>query len=276
MSRPAPLRSFAGKVAVVTGGGSGIGRALALRLAREGARVVVADIDEADAAETAHQATAAGGEAIAFRTDVTDREAVEALAEAVFARYGATHVLCNNAGVVVYGGLEAATWRDWQWVLGVNLWGVIHGLLAFVPRMIARGAGGHVVNTASMAGLVASRGLGVYTTSKYAVVGLSEALARDLAPHGIGVTVVCPLGVATRIREAERHRPTPLRNAPPAPPAAEVTLIGRTLDPDTVAAQTVAAVQAGELYVLTHDEGLEPLRRRFARIEAAARRRPPV
>jgi NAD(P)-dependent dehydrogenase (short-subunit alcohol dehydrogenase family) len=260
----------------VTGGGSGIGRALALALAREGARVAVADIDEAAAAETARQAAAAGGEAIALQTDVADREAVEALADAVFARYGATHVLCNNAGVVVYGGLEAATWRDWQWVLGVNLWGVIHGLLAFLPRMIAQGPGGHVVNTASMAGLVASRGLGVYTASKYAVVGLSEALAKDLAPYGIGVTVVCPLGVATRIREADRNRPAALRNAPATPPAAEVALIGRTLDPDAVAAQTLAAVRARELYVLTHDEGLESLRRRFARLEAAARRRPPV
>lgn len=276
MRGPAALPSFAGRVAVVTGGGSGIGRALALALAREGARVAVADIDEAAAAETARQAAAAGGEAIALQTDVADREAVEALADAVFARYGATHVLCNNAGVVVYGGLEAATWRDWQWVLGVNLWGVIHGLLAFLPRMIAQGPGGHVVNTASMAGLVASRGLGVYTASKYAVVGLSEALAKDLAPYGIGVTVVCPLGVATRIREADRNRPAALRNAPATPPAAEVALIGRTLDPDAVAAQTLAAVRARELYVLTHDEGLESLRRRFARLEAAARRRPPV
>ena len=118
-----------------------------------------------------------------------------------------THLLCNNAGVVVHGGLESATWQDWQWVLGVNLWGVIHGLLAFVPRMIAGGEGGHVVNTASMAGLIASQGLGVYNTTKYAVVGLSETLAKDLRPHGIGVTVVCPMGVATRIREADRNRP---------------------------------------------------------------------
>jgi NAD(P)-dependent dehydrogenase (short-subunit alcohol dehydrogenase family) len=270
------LDGFAGKVAVVTGGGSGIGRALALALAREGARVVVADVDEAGAAETARQAAASGAEALALRADVADREAVERLAETVFSRYGATHVLCNNAGVVVYGGPETATWRDWQWVLGVNLWGVIHGLLAFVPRMIAAGQGGHVVNTASMAGLVASRGLGVYATSKYAVVGLSETLAKDLEPHGIGVTVVCPLGVATRIREAERSRPLALRNeeAPPAGPA--VTLIGRTLAPEAVAAQTLAAVRAGELYVLTHEEALEPVRRRFARIAAAAERRPRV
>jgi NAD(P)-dependent dehydrogenase (short-subunit alcohol dehydrogenase family) len=270
------MPSFAGKVAVVTGGGSGIGRALALGLARDGARVVVADVDEADAAETVRLMAAIGASGFAVRTNVAERGEVEALADRVFDRYGATHVLCNNAGVVVHGGLEAATWEDWQWVLGVNLWGVVHGLLAFVPRMIAGGEGGHVVNTASMAGLIASQGLGVYNTSKYAVVGLSETLAKDLRPHGIGVTVVCPMGVATRIRAADRNRPAALRRAPGAPGEGEITLIGRTLDPGEVAARTLAAVRSGELYVITHDEALEPLRRRFQRLEDAARRRPEV
>jgi NAD(P)-dependent dehydrogenase (short-subunit alcohol dehydrogenase family) len=208
------------------------------------------------------------------RRHVADRRQVEALADRVFDRYGATHILCNNAGVVVHGGLEAATWEDWEWVVGVNLWGVVHGLLAFVPRMIAGREGGHVVNTASMAGLIASQGLGVYNTTKYAVVGLSETLAKDLRPHGIGVTVVCPMGVATRIRQAGRHRPRALQNAPSAREGSEMTLIGRTLDPDDVAAQTLAAVRTGALYVITHDEALEPLRRRFQRLENAVRRRP--
>jgi len=270
------VTTFTGKVAVVTGGGSGIGRALTLALAREGARVVVADVDEADAAETVRQVTAAGAEGLAIRADVADRRQVETLADRVFDRYGATHILCNNAGVVVHGGLEAATWEDWQWVVGVNLWGVVHGLLAFVPRMIAGGEGGHVVNTASMAGLIASQGLGVYNTTKYAVVGLSETLAKDLRPHGIGVTVVCPMGVATRIRQAGRHRPAVLRNAPSAREGSEMTLVGRTLDPDDVAAQTLTAVRTGALYVITHDEALEPLRRRFQRLEDAIRRCPQV
>ena len=270
------MTGFAGKVAVVTGGGSGIGRALTLALAREGARVVVADVDEADARETVRLAAAAGAEGLAVRTDVAERHQVEALADRVYERFGATHVLCNNAGVVVHGGLEAATWEDWQWVVGVNLWGVIHGILAFVPRMIAGGQGGHVVNTASMAGLIASQGLGVYNTTKYAVVGLSETLAKDLRPHGIGVTVVCPMGVATRIRQAGRNRPAALRSAASAAGASEITLIGRTLDPDDVAAQTLAAVRDGELYVITHEEALEPLRRRSRRLEDAARRRPQV
>jgi NAD(P)-dependent dehydrogenase (short-subunit alcohol dehydrogenase family) len=270
------VKSFAGKVAVVTGGGSGIGRALALALARDGARIVVADVDEADGGETVRLAAAAGAEAMAVRTDVADRRQIEVLADRVYERFGATHVLCNNAGVVVHGGLDAATWEDWQWVMGVNLWGVVHGLLAFVPRMIAGGEGGHVVNTASMAGLIASQGLGVYNTTKYAVVGLSETLAKDLRPHGIGVTVVCPMGVATRIRQAGRNRPAALRGAPGADGASEITLIGRTLDPNDVAAQTLAAVRDGELYVITHEEALEPLRRRFRRLEDATRRRPQV
>ena len=156
------MKSFAGKVAVVTGGGSGIGRALALALARDGARIVVADVDDADAGETARLAAAAGAEAMAVRTDVADRRQVEGLADRVYERFRRDHVLCNNAGVVVHGGLEAATWEDWQWVMGVNLWGVVTACWRSCARMVAGGEGGHVVNTASMAGLIASQGLGVY------------------------------------------------------------------------------------------------------------------
>src|SRR5436309_1240238 len=162
--------------------------------------------------------------------------------------------------------LETATHRDWQWVLGVNLWGVIHGVEAFVPRMIARGEPAHIVNTASMAGLIASKGLGVYNTSKYAVVGLSETLVKDLKPHRIGVSVLCPLGVETRIRDSERSRPAALRNER-AERAEPMQLIGRHLSPETVADMVLAAIHANELYVITHDESLEPLRRRFERME---------
>ena len=252
--------------AVVTGGASGIGRAMAFALARDGARVVVADVDDRGMDEVVHQIAARGGEAVAIRTDVSDRAQVEALAARAFEAFGGVHVLCNNAGVVTHGGLEAATHRDWQWVLGVNLWGVIHGIEAFVPRMIAQKAGGHIVNTASMAGLIATRGLGVYNTSKYAVVGLSETLAKDLKPYRIGVSVLCPMGVETQIRAAARNRPESLRNAQDV--AAEpVELIGRTLAPETVAEMVMAAIREDRLYVITHDEGLEPLRRRFERME---------
>lgn len=267
------MDSLRERVAVVTGGGSGIGRALCTLFAREGARVVVADVEEAAAAATESAIAAAGGDALAVRADVSDLASVQALAERAMARYGAVHVLCNNAGVALHGGLGQMTHRDWQWVLGVNLWGVIHGLEVFLPRMIEGGQGGHIVNTASMAGLIASQGLGVYNTSKYAVVGLSETLAKDLRPYGIGVSVLCPLGVTTRIGESARNRPPALTN-PVEKAAAPIELIGRALDPDTVAGMVWAAMRANQLYVITHDEGLEPLRRRARRLEEAVLHRP--
>jgi NAD(P)-dependent dehydrogenase (short-subunit alcohol dehydrogenase family) len=266
--------SLEGRVAVITGGASGIGRALAERLAREAVKIVVADVDDVGLEAVVTAIRGRGGEALAVRTDVTDLAQVRALADRAFDAFGRVHILCNNAGVAVWGSLESATHRDWQWVLGVNLWGVIHGLEAFLPRMIAQREGGHVVNTASMAGLVATRGLGIYNTSKYAVVGLSETLVKDLKPHGIGVSVLCPMGVATRIRESDRHRPATLRND--ALTAAEpVELMGRTLAPETVAEMVVNAIRDDRLYVITHDEGLEPLRRRFQRLEHDLRARKP-
>ena len=268
------LESLSGRTAVVTGGASGIGRALALALTRAGARVVVADLDEPRMAEVVAAIRRMGGQAIAVPTDVSELTQVEALADRAFSTFGKVHVVCNNAGVALWGGLETATHRDWQWVLGVNLWGVIHGVEAFVPRMIAQKEPGHIVNTASMADLIASQGLGVYNTSKYAVVGLSETLAKDLRPYGIGVSVLCPLGVDTRIRESERNRPGGLRND--APGSAEaMTLIGRTLTPEVVAEMVLAAIRDNRLYVITHEEGLEPLRRRFQRMEQAILERTP-
>ena len=260
------MDSFKGKVAVVTGGGSGIGRALALAFAREGARVVLADVDESAMDGVAGEARALGVDALAVRTDVSELASVQALAERAWQTFGGVHVLCNNAGVALWGGLERATHQDWQWAMGVNLWGVIHGVETFVPRMIAGGEPGHVVNTASMAGLIASQGLGVYNTTKYAVVGLSETLAKDLKPYRIGVSVLCPMGVQTRIRESERSRPAALRNAQ-GPAGSEVELIGRYLPPERVADMVLDAIRRDELYVITHDEGLEPLRRRFERMQ---------
>jgi NAD(P)-dependent dehydrogenase (short-subunit alcohol dehydrogenase family) len=261
---------LAGRVAVVTGGGSGIGRAMVDRFAREGAKVVVADVDERALAAVVTSVRARGGEALGVRTDVTELASVQALADRAFAAFGKVHVLCNNAGVALWGGLATATHRDWQWVLGVNLWGVIHGVEAFVPQMIAQKAPGHIVNTASMAGLVATRGLGIYNTSKYAVVGLSETLAKDLRPHGIGVSILCPMGVATQIRASERNRPADLKNDTASAPE-PVELMGRTLVPETVADLVLGAIHANRLFVITHEESLEPLRRRAERLEQAAR-----
>ena len=263
------MDSVRDKVAVVTGGASGIGREMCRSFARAGARVVVADLDDAGMAETAAAVKQEGGAAITVRTDVSRLSEVQALAERAYSEWGAVHVLCNNAGVSVHGGLESATHRDWEWVIGVNLWGVIHGIEAFVPRMVARGEPGHIVNTASMAGLIASQGLGVYNTTKYAVVGLSETLQKDLRPYDIGVSVLCPMGVATAIGKSERNRPPELQNPERSARTDEFTLIGRTLSPSHVAERVLRAVLGNRLYVITHEEGLDPLRRRFQRMERA-------
>ncbi len=263
------METFTDKTAVVTGGASGIGRALCLAFARAGARVVVADVDEAGMATTVADVAAAGSRAVAVNTDVSRLGDVEALADRAFKEFSAVHLLCNNAGVAVHGGLESASHKDWEWVMGVNLWGVIHGIEAFLPRMIAQKQPGHIVNTASMAGLIASQGLGIYNTTKYAVVGLSETLQKDLRPHNIGVSVLCPMGVATNIHDSERSRPAHLKGAGGGARGGEVTLIGRTLSPEHVAERVLRAIRANRLYVITHQEGLAPLRRRFERMEQA-------
>src|SRR5678815_1966745 len=263
------MESLTGKVAVVTGGASGIGRARSLAFSREGARVGVSDLDDAGMADTVAEVARAGSAAVAVRTDVSRLEQVQALADRAFAEMGAVHVLCNNAGVALWGGLESATHRDWEWAIGVNLWGVIHGVEAFVPRMIAQHVPGHIVNTASMAGLIASQGLGVYNTTKYAVVGLSETLQKDLRGYGIGVSVLCPMGVKTAIRQSDRNRPAALRNAMTEREGGAVELIGRYLPPEHVAARVLRAIYANRLYVITHEEGLTPLKRRFERMAQA-------
>ena len=199
-----------GKVAVVTGGGSGIGAALARAFASQEMDVVVADVDVAGAEKVAADVRAVGRRALAVPTDVSKLASVEALAERTWDELGGCHVLCNNAGVMVIGALESRSIEDWEWVLGVNLWGVIHGVQAFVPRMLAQPGEKHIVNTGSTAGLMPTPGVGVYATAKYAVVGLSEHLRLDLARHAIGVSVLCPGGVQTQILRSERNRPREL------------------------------------------------------------------
>jgi NAD(P)-dependent dehydrogenase (short-subunit alcohol dehydrogenase family) len=264
-----PLTSLKDRTAVVTGGASGIGRALALLFAREGAHVVVADLDEAGMAETVAGVSRAGRRALAVKTDVSRLADVHALADRAFGEFGTVHVVCNNAGVALWGGLESVTHKDWEWAMGVNLWGVIHGVEAFVPRMVAGKQPGHVVNTASMAGLIASQGLGIYNTTKYAVVGLSETLQKDLRGYDIGVSVLCPMGVNTQIRQSDRNRPAALRNEAAEGEGRAVELIGRYLPPEHVAERVLRAIYANRLYVITHEEGLTPLKRRFERMAQA-------
>lgn len=204
------ISDFSGKTAVITGAGSGIGAALARRAAAEGMNVVLADIRFEDAAMVA--AELGGERALAVRTDVSDAASVASLADQAWDRFGSVDLLCNNAGIVP-GGRHRRVWEyslgDWQWALGVNLYGVVHGMRSFVPRMIAAGRPGHILTTASVAGVVSGSGSACYGASKHAVVRTTEALYAGLKEVGapIGVTMLCPGLVATGIYDAERHRP---------------------------------------------------------------------
>ena len=196
------MESLRDKVAVVTGGASGIGLAMAERFLAEGMKVVIADVEAAALSPAAERLGTDGAEVLAVQTDVTVWADVEALAEAAYERYGAVHVVCNNAGVVTRGAAWEQSLEDWQWVIGVDLWGVIHGVKAFVPRMLASGEPGHVVSTASIAGLFAMPTIAPYNVAKVGVVALSETLHHDLRAAGssIGVSVLCPGVVPTRHR----------------------------------------------------------------------------
>jgi NADP-dependent 3-hydroxy acid dehydrogenase YdfG len=191
---------------VITGGASGIGFASAAALAREGVRLVLADIEAATLAAAAAALRAAGADAIGVITDVTERSAVEALADATWKHYGRADIVFNNAGVAVAGPVTGMTHEDWRWVIDVDLWGVIHGVEAFVPRLVAQRQGGHVLATASFAGLVPNVGLGAYCVAKYGVVALMEVLHRELRAHEIGASVLCPMRVRTAIDDSGRNR----------------------------------------------------------------------
>jgi len=248
------MEQFSGRVAVVTGAASGIGFALAERAGREGMSVVLSDI-EAGALEAAvEKVRGLGVKAIGVRTDVSKEADVETLAERAYGEFGAVHLLCLNAGVY---NRQRATWLqsvdDWRWVLDVNLWGVIYGIRAFVPRMLAGGEEGHIVNTASMAGVITGGpGTAVYDASKHAVRSLTESLYRDLVVRTkqLSVSVLCPGAVDTRIFEAERNRPADL-SVPegPEPTSGVASALGQ-YPPEEMANQVFDAVRADRFYVL--------------------------
>lgn len=273
------LTDLQGRVAVVTGAGTGIGRSLVLALAREGMRVVAADI-EAGALE-ATAALTGEHEVVTAVTDVRDADSVEALADLAWSTFGAVHLLCNNAGVFQGGVLWERTDAELEWVLGVNLWGILHGVRSFVPRMLAAGDAAHIVNTASMAGLVSLPFSGPYVVSKFAAVAVSESIAHDLAATGapIGVSVLCPSLVATGIGTSHRNAPAAARvGEPPADVAfVEEALVESTtglgLHPDEVAAIVIAAVRAGDFYIGTKPSFDDQVRQRT---EALLARRLPA
>jgi NAD(P)-dependent dehydrogenase (short-subunit alcohol dehydrogenase family) len=208
------MQELKDRVAVITGSASGIGLAMAKRFAREGMKLVLADIEEDSLRRVEQEFRKAGVPVLAIRTDVSRSHDVERLAEKTLATFGAVHVVCNNAGVAPGGAVWESTVADWEWVLGVNVWGVIHGVRVFVPIMLRQDTPCHVVNTASVAGMLSVPGMGIYCVSKHAVVTLSECLHHDLAARGskIGVSLLCPAFVPTGILDSERNRPALLRN----------------------------------------------------------------
>ena len=211
------------RVAVVTGAASGIGLALSERFAAEGMRVVMADVETTALAPAAERVRAAAPAVLAVRVDVSRAEDVERLARETYAAFGAAHVVCNNAGVAVISAVHEQTLADWQWVMGVNLWGVIHGVHAFLPRMLAGGDEGHIVNTASMAGLTTAPFMSIYDVTKHGVVALSESLYKELELSGalVGVSVVCPGLINTNIIRSARNRPAEFGDEGKAGPQAQ-------------------------------------------------------
>lgn len=271
------MDTLQGKVAIITGGASGIGLATARKLAAEGSRLVLADIEQEALDDAVSGLQAAGAEAIGVKCDVGHLPEVQELADRTYEAFGAAHIVFNNAGVAIGGPIQSMTHEDWEWLVRVNLWGVIHGVEVFVPRMIEQGEGGHIVNTASFAGLVPNDGLGAYCVTKYGVVALSECLFRDLRNEGIGVSVLCPMQVDTNINNSGRNRPTEFGGPTPVPLVATAAESGRNLaggaiDAETVADRVVDAIKRNELYILTHPESRPFIRRRFERIDRAFER----
>jgi NAD(P)-dependent dehydrogenase (short-subunit alcohol dehydrogenase family) len=271
------MRELAGKTAFVTGGASGIGFALGRAFAEAGMRVMLADIETDALAASVKSLRDFGPEVQGVVCDVADPASVERAAAASFAAFGNVHVVCNNAGVAAGSGIDDISLDNWRWVLDVNLMGVLHGIRSFLPHIRAHGEGGHIVNTASMAGMQSGLGFSPYSASKFAVVNMSEGLAAHLKPLGIGVSVLCPGYVRTRIGDSGRNRPErygPALAPDPASPAgamaAEIRkLLAAGIDPADVAAQVLGAIREDELYVFTHPEMRGEVDERFAAVQAA-------
>ena len=271
------MQDLVGKTAVVTGGANGIGFALGQAFAEAGMNVMLADIEQDALTAAVERLRGFGHKVRELICDVTDPTSVDQSAVTTFETFGNVHVLCNNAGVAGGSGIDDISLDTWRWVIDINLMGVVYGIRSFLPRMRAHGEGGHIVNTASMAGLESGLGFSPYATSKFAVVAMSEGLARQVNSLGIGVTVLCPGFVRTHISESARNRPERYGQAPALDPmshggklAAESARLQQSgLNPSDVAERTLRAIRGDELYVFTHPEMRDDVKKRFAAIEAA-------
>jgi NAD(P)-dependent dehydrogenase (short-subunit alcohol dehydrogenase family) len=271
------MREFKGKTAFVTGGASGIGLAMAKAFAESGMNVMIADVEQSALDSALKDLNQYGNHVRGVACDVADPDGVERAAQASFAAFGKVHILCNNAGVAAGGGIDRISVDNWRWVVDVNLMGVVYGIRSFLPHIREHGEGGHIVNTASMAGMISGMGLSPYTATKFAVVAISEGLRPQLQPLGIGVSVLCPHFVRTRIGESGRNRQERYGQSrpldPDSPAAAMVADIASRIeagiDPAAVAARVLDAISNDELYIFTHPNMRELVDQRFAAIQAA-------
>jgi NAD(P)-dependent dehydrogenase (short-subunit alcohol dehydrogenase family) len=273
------MKDLAGRVAFITGGGSGIGFGIAKCAAEAGMKVAIADV-RADHLEQGLAKLRAGGAHVhGMLVDVADAAAVERAAEETIKVFGKVHLVCNNAGVSIFGPMDAATTDDWRWIMGVNVDGAINGIQSFMPRLKAHGEGGHIVNTASMAGLLVGPGMGLYSASKFAVVGLTLSLRYDLAPHGIGVSVLCPGFVRSNIHEAVLSRPKNLSATGYPVTEADMKRLDGVLsvgmDPVEVGAHVIAGVRENRQYIFPHAEFREELKAVHEELLAALPNREP-
>ena len=250
----AGLETLAGRTAVVTGGGSGIGRGMCRAFAAEGMKVVVADVDEPAAKEVAESLCGSGAEAIAVACDVTQRSAVEGLAERAREAFSRIDVVCNNAGVLVGGDFLALTPGDWEWVFSVNVMGVVHGSTVFGALLSEQGSG-HIVNTASIGGFLSGGELAPYTASKFAVVALTDSLRNTLADRGVGVSTLCPGPIDTALPSVDRLRPDSAGTAGGSSEAVAPMIAGG-MDPDEVGPIVVRGIREGRDFIFTHPEML--------------------